>query len=228
MVDVDMEDPPQFHLFPALPMELRLKIWAMALSNPRTVHLSCKKSEWHKRTPEVGRKIESFSSIPGVPALLHVNRESRHEALNYYTSCFITPRSELYINFAHDIVRFPDNMLVSIPRKELESITHVVLEVKDKAYFGHFNMETVKKMSNCKEMKLMVPSGAIYLADTVRDPLAPLIGSFEDAMREDPGWECPRILIFDKDSGEELSVLEGGASIPGWVAESTSDSGGGM
>jgi hypothetical protein len=84
----------EFHLFPILPSEIRIKIWGIALSIPRNVTVDCK------------RGVRSFSpSEP--PALLQVCRESRFESLQIYKT-FFRPDSRLknlYVAFSHDLYK---------------------------------------------------------------------------------------------------------------------------
>lgn len=79
------EDLDVFHLFPDLPTELRLKIWRFARPKPRKVILN----------PDIRleriidyivniRKILLSQRYTGLPAILHVNSESRNEILRSY------------------------------------------------------------------------------------------------------------------------------------------------
>ncbi|KAL4794807.1 hypothetical protein BDV19DRAFT_389943 [Aspergillus venezuelensis] len=64
----------EFHPFPLLPTELRLLIWHIALTEPRTVHLKCQRAVH----PLIKRRFAvSFESPTPQPALLFVNAEAR-------------------------------------------------------------------------------------------------------------------------------------------------------
>lgn len=78
--------PPTFHLFSLLYTELRFKIWKYALE-PRIVSI---------RYNPTSRKCESPTPLP---ALLHVNRESRYETLRLYPLLFATPTAPSHIPF---------------------------------------------------------------------------------------------------------------------------------
>lgn len=41
-----------------------------------------------------------------------------------------------------------------------------------------------------------------------------LIGSLEEGIESEPGWDCPTIRIFDRQTGKELHLIEGGVRIP--------------
>ncbi|RDL39979.1 uncharacterized protein BP5553_04319 [Venustampulla echinocandica] len=79
--------PTDFHLFPRLAPELRLKIWREACS-PRTVTI--------RYSLEQDRCI--CASKP--PAILHTSHESRTEALKTYKLCFGTPSHPAHIYFS--------------------------------------------------------------------------------------------------------------------------------
>ena len=78
-----------FTLFPLLPTELRLQIWTLiivsSLSERRTVSITC-----HREVHPINRRryAKSFSTSTTIPALLHVNREARSEALRVYRPSF--------------------------------------------------------------------------------------------------------------------------------------------
>ena len=204
-----------FTLFPHLPFELRLKIWEIALSEPRTVTISCERAMLDRER----RFAKAFTSSTLPPPLLRVNRESRFEALARYNPSFKTDTSPnlTYISFAQDTLRCADSILSYMPPNEVSSIQRLVLEVKDTEYFGHFHMDVVKRMSGLREMELLanpdneVPwsvGGVRYITMLTRD--------VKEAMYENPAWECPKVRIVNWTTGEEVRVIEGGPLIPGW------------
>lgn len=204
-----------FTLFPQLPFELRLKIWDHALSTPRTVTISCQREMLDRER----RFAKAFTSSTPVPPLLHTNHESRTEALARYTPSFRTDTSpnSTYISFAHDTVRCADSVLEYLSPREAVAIQHMILEVRDAEYFGHFNMDVVRRMASLRELVLLAKPGDVDYAWNRPDRyVATLEGNFLEAKCEDPGWVCPRVRIVHRDRGEELCVLEGGALVPGW------------
>lgn len=108
---------PVFHHFQELPAELRIKIWALsANSQPKTIEVQWLSTEF--RYIDIEREI---------PSLLLTCRESRFEALHYYTKCaehkedksqylrgFSTSisRRRIYINFLVDIFTFQNSKLI--------------------------------------------------------------------------------------------------------------------
>ncbi|KAI1354336.1 hypothetical protein F5Y01DRAFT_13773 [Xylaria sp. FL0043] len=81
---------PYFHFFPALPPELRLKVWEYLIV-PRIVGIACLYLEDGASSVEIQRD-ELWGSHPfirpSVPVLLHVNRETRTLALKHYELSF--------------------------------------------------------------------------------------------------------------------------------------------
>jgi 2EXR family len=208
-----MDATPQFHPFPRLPGELRLKIWYFALCTHRVVSISCRKSPFHRRTPEIPREVESFSSSTPVPALLHANRESRHEALAFYTAAFVTPRSQIYISFPHDSVSLSDNILVNVPDVARRTIRHLVLDVQDCEYFEFFNMECIRGMGALETLELQAHRGVRYNWSSGTRYVDRLMADFEFARRQDPEWNCPRVRIVNKYTLEQLALIDGGAGV---------------
>lgn len=96
----------KFHKFPKLPTELRLKIWKATFPRPRIIPLGC---SYRNTLGNYGLKWFQPSFAPPTPISLHVNSESREEALKSYELCFESSGFELriipkiYVNFAEDI-----------------------------------------------------------------------------------------------------------------------------
>jgi 2EXR family len=203
-----------FTLFPHLPFELRLKIWEHALSEPRTVTISCQREMLDRER----RFAKAFTSPTPPPSLLHTCRESRSEALSQYTPAFKTDTSEIYtyFSFSRDTLRCADSVLEYMPTEETKRIETLVLEVRDAEYFGHFHMEVVKTMERLEELTLLAKPGEVdYRWNRPGRYVDTLSGEFEEARCENPDWRCPRVRIVQGDSGDEMCVLEGGALING-------------
>ena len=205
-----------FTLFPHLPFELRLKIWEHALSEPRTVTISCQREMLDRER----RFAKAFTSPTPPPSLLHTCRESRSEALSQYIRTFTTDTSEIYtyFSFSRDTLRCADSVLEYMPTEEAKRIETLVLEVRDAEYFGHFHMEVVKTMERLEELTLLAKPGEVdYRWNRPGRYVDTLSGEFEEARCENPDWRCPRVRIVQGDSGDEMCVLEGGALINGML-----------
>lgn len=74
--------PQDFHLFPQLPVELRLRIWKAIACLPRIVIIHDKPSSCLTTSP-----VSGFVSPTPIPTILHVCHEARQAALENYVSC---------------------------------------------------------------------------------------------------------------------------------------------
>jgi hypothetical protein len=88
---------PIFHLFPDLPIELRIKIWKYALSSDIEARVHCiREVKSHGKT--------AFISNLSVSPLIHTTRESRSISISETRSEFAF---ETYINLDRDTIFFP-------------------------------------------------------------------------------------------------------------------------
>lgn len=209
-----------FHLFPQLPGEIRLKVWALALAEPREITVGFEKGilDSEKRRSSEKRFAKWFTSPTPPPALLHLNQEARVEALAIYAPMFKTKDSEryIYINFGQDTLRCSDSLLQYIGKEERNAVERLVLDVKDTQYFGHFNMDHIIQMK--KLVDLVLETGNTYVPswDSPTRYLTTIANDFEDAQYKDPGWETPTVRILKRDTKELLKTIPGGALLSGW------------
>ncbi|KFZ12043.1 hypothetical protein V501_04441 [Pseudogymnoascus sp. VKM F-4519 (FW-2642)] len=142
------------------------------------------------------------------PPLLHVNRESRYEALAVYAPYFATPSNPrpIYLSLPQDVVRFTDGLLPYIPDGPLNEIQHMITDTKDCAYFGYYHMGTLKSMKRLRELEIYAEKGLVYGGDDADRFINLLVSEFEDAMEADPGWECPKVRIVDAQTGKDLRI----------------------
>jgi hypothetical protein len=209
----------EFHLFPTLPVELRLKIFGIAISSPRVVSITCDKGVFQRGVP---RAAKSFVSLDKPPVLLHVCHESRDESLNVYTPSFKTAFSTryTYISFSQDTIRVSDGALCVLRDAELKSIQKMILDVKEAAYFSHFNMDFLKQMQpNLKELELVAINGETdtlrtdtlrtdTLRSWIRGDVEMLWADFKTAIEMDPEWQCPHVNIVNGKTGELVKSIE--------------------
>ncbi|KAI1333673.1 hypothetical protein F5Y15DRAFT_338289 [Xylariaceae sp. FL0016] len=107
--------PITFTQFNDLPPELRIKIWQYAMPPARTVVVKSPHTR-QKPTPTSLEDAlpseydneETWQSATQIPALLHVNAEARHEALQTYTLSLGVGKSQprIYVDFSRDTVFF--------------------------------------------------------------------------------------------------------------------------
>ena len=208
---------PYFLVFPELPSELRLKIWGYAISTPRTIEISCERGILATRK----RYAKAFHCASPPPSVLHVCRESRFEALNVYQPLFTTKHSPkyIYVSFDMDIIRFPDGVLPYVGEAEFKGIQKMSLHVTDYSYFAYYNMDILKEMQNLKELELLAENGPLYGWNPYNQYVITLKENFEESMTQDPEWECPRVRIVSRITGEEVAMVEGGAEISKLTAD---------
>lgn len=197
----------EFPLFPELPAELRLHIWALAIPH-RVLHITCTKGIL---SPSARRYAQRFTSTSPPPSLLLCCRESRSVALPFYSSYFRTEASPhgIYASFAYDTISFPDNTINYVGREETDGIERMVLEVKDHAYFGYFNLSLLRGMRSLRELELRVENWVRYswrtegAADDIIRDLRTEVLDYQD-------WKMPDVIrIVQAGTGQELCVIRG-------------------
>jgi hypothetical protein len=202
----------EFHLFPSLPPELRHKIWSFALSFPRTVNVSCRSGPFQRGVPRTAK----FGSIDRPPAVLHVCHESRSEALRIYKPAFQAAACTKYIfvDFSKDTIKSSQNILQFLGKSELQNIQNMVLELRDPAYFLHFNLDILKVMQpNLRELALLIEIGDEYRGPRTRDMLEALTLDLTYAMEGD--WiSPPNVTIVDVKSGRVEKVSKSDCLVP--------------
>ncbi len=198
-----MDTNTSFHIFSQLPTELRLKIWFFALNDiHRVVEIECDKGIG----PGNWLYVKSFASTTPAPALMNVNRESRSEALAIYQPYFKTKLcpTGIYVAFDRDTIAFPDGVISYLEEPELQAIQSMILKLRDYAYFGHYNIDTLRSMRNLKTLELRVETGQLF-RDHGDNMLALQVAN---RLREEeelhPDLGMPSIRIVSKHFGETV------------------------
>jgi len=98
-----VDDFPKFTYFPRLPPELRRKVWTIVSHHPRVLEVRAVAS---CEGEEVRHSFQRFKILhQTVPAVVHVNQESRNEALRYYKLGSLNSRQyKTYLNIESDIL----------------------------------------------------------------------------------------------------------------------------
>lgn len=89
----------------------------------------------------------------------------------------------------------------------------MVLDVQDCEYFEYFNMDCVRGMGALKTLELLAQKGLYQNSSSRARGADRLMEDFEWARKTYPEWECPRLRIVNKQTGEEIGLIEGGAGI---------------
>jgi hypothetical protein len=197
----------EFFHFSELPTELRLQIWALAIPN-RVLPITCTKGIL---SPSTHRYVQRFNTTSPPPALLLACRESRSIALTIYSSFFRTKSSPqgIYASFAHDTVSLHEGTVTYLGNEELEGIERLVLDVKDHAYFGYFNLGYLRGMSSLKMLELRAENGVRHSWET-GDAVSDIFRDLRTELLEWPDWKVPdEIRIVQAGTGQELCVIRG-------------------
>ncbi|CAD6444981.1 2c95f05e-8a0c-4daa-a541-6c5a7d7ff779-CDS [Sclerotinia trifoliorum] len=201
--------PTQFHHFPSLPYELRLKIYHILLNEPRNVKINGKRP-----IMKISRKryLETYTTTTPIPPLLHSSQETRAEALTYYRAHFRSEHSPsyIYVNFERDTIQLADGVMAYLSGEELKGIRRLHLQVEDAAYFGHYNLGMLAKMRGLREVELVGLGEDAGTWQSRGHYFRGMVRELREMRREDPFWDCPRVRIVHADSGEEFAVVEGG------------------
>lgn len=198
---------PEFPQFSDLPTELRLQIWALAIPQ-RVLSVTCTKGIL---TPSTRRYAQRFSTTSPAPALLLTCKESRAIALTVYSTYFRTRGSShgIQASFVHDTVLLPEGTISYLGERELQGIERMVLEVRDHAYFGYYNLETLRGMGRLKVLELRAANGVSYSWGT-GGAATDIFRDLRTEMLDWPDWEVPEeIRIVQAETGQELSVIRG-------------------
>jgi len=87
----------------------------------------------------------------------------------------------------------------------------MAINIKDPAYFGHFNIDILKKMQpNLTELELIVEQPETYRRNHGESCLQLVTGDIRQAMAMDPGWVWPNMKIVDGKTGKLVERILGG------------------
>ena len=86
----------------------------------------------------------------------------------------------------------------------------MILDVKDTAYFAHFNIDILRQMQlNLKEVELVAERGEAYSWNRGRRLVETLAGDIKMAMEMDPEWDyLPNVKIVDARTAELVHSIE--------------------
>jgi hypothetical protein len=184
----------EFHPFYSLPFELRLKIWGMDLSTPREVNIIC----------QVQGRFTTFKSSNRPPALLHVCRESREEALKIYRP-FGTESSPVYVAPSQDIIIVSDQSLKYM--RGVEGTQKMTVNIKHSSRFQHFSNSLTNIQASLRELELIFEEGEMY-DDRGDGHMVPVRNIVLEEIQQVPHWNYPNINIVDGKTGKTWRIPE--------------------
>jgi hypothetical protein len=168
----------EFTLFPELPKELRFEIWKLATKEPRIVeicqfsshrepnptpiegHIPEEEEDEEEENEYLGRKNPNpFYSPAPLPAILHVNQESRIIALEQYQLSFANAGNPatIYWNPAVDTLYFPiwcwSNNITSFERATTKEVKDSIqrLAIDNLVWYEHWDEGTINCQIQIKE-----------------------------------------------------------------------------
>jgi hypothetical protein len=221
-----------FHLFPQLPLELRLKVWRYLIDQPRVLKLIACKS-FNQTSPSFTSRWVSLNHP--VPVPLRICQECREEALKSLQLAFGSwfCHANIYINFSLDTVRFGDGPSPTSSDKSLslearswaqpsdyvlniflgggahgaedyEKVRSMVLDVSEDLYARrNFCWDDLRLLTGLEELTLLV-----WEPDHAHGQL---MGRYKESLRRvaraHPEWIVPRIMVIGMESGTDWGLL---------------------
>ncbi|KAI0400700.1 hypothetical protein F4802DRAFT_471624 [Xylaria palmicola] len=156
-----------FHLFPRLPTELRLQIWALAAEGPRMLHVRVENR--HVWTSETTLEYATvYSSPTPPPAVLHACWESRQAApyeRSFFSSPLIAEARYIWVNFRQDMICLPDTDIHMLkPYDAVVQRLRFTVPPSDPAlsggpyeYWFHYSEEILEPFKALRELHISIP-----------------------------------------------------------------------
>ncbi|KAM5358271.1 hypothetical protein ACJZ2D_015429 [Fusarium nematophilum] len=175
-----------FHPFARLPLELRIRIWAMTVE-PRTVEVRFK-TEF--RTG--GTVFYAMSSTP-MPGTLQACQEARNLGLYRRAFTYGDKPRYIWVNFEMDMISIGDTDLRDIVDEQLD-IRRLRFERENNEWFFHFESKELEEFANLVEVHVICLAG------------------FFDWLEawECVEWSCPKenVRFIEKKSGQMVDGYE--------------------
>jgi hypothetical protein len=120
----------------------------------------------------------------------------------------------VYVCWPQDTIYAGDTVLQFLREGELQSIRKLALEVKDPAYFVHYNLDVLKQMQpNLTMLELRVEQGVMMSWEAGRNYLQKIVDEIRYATELDPEWVWPEVNVIDGKTGTFFE------QIPGYTGE---------
>ncbi|KAH7364568.1 hypothetical protein BKA65DRAFT_140829 [Rhexocercosporidium sp. MPI-PUGE-AT-0058] len=180
-----------FSLFPKLPIELRIKIFADHLdTSSRLVHIY-----WNARQ-------RVFKSSQAIPPLLHVCRESRYEALKTYELAFAPSRefARVYFCFERDVLMvcwrtlgaYPGRIGRKMGVEEAGRVRYLVVNEESMLFHAEDDGRELERFTGLRHLGVAcdpenVESGEQYGRLAMERLAYGLSGGFDDEVEDEEG-----------------------------------------
>ncbi|KAJ8064014.1 hypothetical protein OCU04_007857 [Sclerotinia nivalis] len=199
--DPSSEQLTTFSQFPALPTELRLKIWHLSIPPWRKLEVKLKIKSTFTRYPIVlgwfiARAKIGSTEVNPIPAILHVNREAREVGLTSYelASGSRDRVGPAYIDFERDLVKLTTGSPESLPMilagfqgAGEEKIRNLEFSVFD---LNAFEWGYISFFSGLRALRLNIWEKHIDL-----DELSSMRDKVRASARRYPEWKVPEIWV---------------------------------
>ncbi|APA13997.1 hypothetical protein sscle_12g087670 [Sclerotinia sclerotiorum 1980 UF-70] len=199
--DTSSEELTTFSYFPALPTELRLKIWHLHIHPRRKLNIGLKLDYKHRTHPAVlgwfiARAKIGSTEVNPIPAILHVNREAREAGLTSYE---LAPgkfdrAGTAYINFERDVLTldlFDEKLLPMILTgfrgAGAEKIMNLEFNVID---LNAFCWDYIQHFSSLRILTLELWEMHIHI-----DELSSMRDKLRTSARKYPKWKVPEVWV---------------------------------
>jgi hypothetical protein len=196
----------KFTLFPELPFEIRLVIWQITIRFPYnpTVQLQ----PIHDNSGAI--VFRDLICQTRTPIVLRINRESRTEALKYFT---LTLGNTTYLNKAIGTVFFDGNepgdlthFVASVPYHELQTIKNLALHLCEWTWADETFKEAMWQFSNIRRLVMMLSRSDdnYYLR---REAMMLIRKELKQPPENRGGWKVPSICLVQSNLVEEFLKL---------------------
>ncbi|KAH8667650.1 hypothetical protein BGZ60DRAFT_409692 [Tricladium varicosporioides] len=186
-----------FHPFSRLPLELRSRIWKLSANEPRVVTV--------RGIPAAGHlQMDHFVSLVPTPSVLQVCRESRFEALRFYTKAFTYGSSPCFIwtNFNVDTIKINDFRVCRLLARDAALIQQLVVESSDAELFNGYYAYHFSEMKGLKSILI----SSLQKVEEWGPEICVMESKFRDWFGGVEGWMCPEMKIIEKDTGVEMNM----------------------
>jgi hypothetical protein len=219
----------EFHLFPQLPIELRLKIWPLAFHEPRVLEIRTADFPGNIRYISIAasRKVSDIRWVTKTPppAALSICREARKEALKVYTlriRLLASGGEVIYINPELDVVyaNFKWEVLLQLFQDDVKAFDDEGSGVRSLAltsymfFYGNFKGYKLDRLIYVDEEEDQEPFWADWDGDCTL--VTPSPGRVEtlrrrevgDVLRHDPDYPIEYLAIRRGDAARATITLQ--------------------
>lgn len=216
-----MKSQPKFHFFSKLPIELRLHIWALAMTEPMEATITCTRWRrvflpngsrgWHKSS--LPRRFREYVAWAMLPPLLLVNHESHAAASKHYLRSFRGSKVGGGILSARPIILTIDDSILHrlIDDDDINLARDIIVDsmceqnhflgVNDGALLG-----ALLSNPNLERLQFKCPKNAVWKSKQLLILLKRQYSQLRDANSE---WVPPvvSILLAAPEGGDDIEFL---------------------